>query len=187
MTSKTANGFNLFLKRGAYFTRLLLRLCQHEDGARACDDRHRGLYGWSRHLIERMVGPEAAIDDARGDLGRGRALSDCGDILTICRRCCLRLLRAERSASELRRLTEGLDDRRRGTAGDQGRAKLFGISLKDRAAILPSGHAANGAFWIDNATGRFVTSTYYTAKLPEWATKFNKGPRIAQAVKEARA
>jgi hypothetical protein len=67
----------------------------------------------------------------------------------------------------------------------QGRAKLYGVSLKDRAAILPSGQTANGAFWIDNATGRFVTSTYYMATLPEWATKFNKGPRVAQAVKEA--
>src|SRR5258708_15368563 len=67
----------------------------------------------------------------------------------------------------------------------QGKAKLYGISLKDRAAILPSGQTANGAFWIDNATGRFVTSTYYMPQLPEWATKFNKSPRIAQAVKEA--
>jgi hypothetical protein len=57
--------------------------------------------------------------------------------------------------------------------------------LKDRAAILPAGQTANGAFWIDNATGRFVTSTYYMPKLPNWATKFNKGPRVAQAVKEA--
>ncbi len=67
----------------------------------------------------------------------------------------------------------------------QGKAKLYGVSLKDRAAILPSGQTANGAFWIDNSSGRFVTSTYYMAKLPDWATKFNKGPRVAQAVKEA--
>lgn len=63
----------------------------------------------------------------------------------------------------------------------QGQAKLYDVSLKDRAAILPAGQTANGAFWI----GRFVTSTYYMQKLPDWATKFNKGPRVAQAVKEA--
>src|SRR5580698_10404910 len=39
----------------------------------------------------------------------------------------------------------------------QGQAKLFGISLKDRASILPSGQTANAAYWIDQATGRFVT------------------------------
>jgi predicted AlkP superfamily pyrophosphatase or phosphodiesterase len=77
------------------------------------------------------------------------------------------------------------------TIGDEvrlatgGKARLFGVSLKDRASILPSGQSANGAFWIDNATGRFVTSSYYMPQLPAWVTAFNKGPRIAQAVKDA--
>src|SRR4051794_18959844 len=42
-----------------------------------------------------------------------------------------------------------------------GKAKVFGVSLKDRAAILPPGHAANGAFWIEPSSGHFITSTYY--------------------------
>jgi hypothetical protein len=67
----------------------------------------------------------------------------------------------------------------------QGQAKLFGVSLKDRASILPSGQTANAAYWIDQATGRWETSTYYRSQLPDWVTAFNKGPRIAQAVKEA--
>jgi hypothetical protein len=77
------------------------------------------------------------------------------------------------------------------TIGDEvrlatgGQAKLYGVSLKDRASILPSGQTANAAYWIDQATGRWVTSTYYMAKLPDWAIAFNKGPRIGQAVKEA--
>jgi hypothetical protein len=77
------------------------------------------------------------------------------------------------------------------TIGDEvrlatnGESKLFGVSLKDRAAILPSGQTANGAYWIDQANGRFVTSTYYMPQLPDWATKFNRGPRVAQAVKDA--
>ncbi len=54
----------------------------------------------------------------------------------------------------------------------QGRARVFGISLKDRAAILPAGQAANAAFWIDNASGQFTTSTYYMEHLPEWARVF---------------
>src|SRR5579875_3337173 len=55
----------------------------------------------------------------------------------------------------------------------QGQAKVFGISLKDRAAILPAGAAANGAFWIDPASGAFVTSSFYMPQLPDWATAFN--------------
>ena len=67
----------------------------------------------------------------------------------------------------------------------QGKAKVYGISLKDRAAILPAGQSANGAFWIDNASGHFTTSTYYMEHLPEWARAFNASGRIAQAAREA--
>jgi predicted AlkP superfamily pyrophosphatase or phosphodiesterase len=69
----------------------------------------------------------------------------------------------------------------------QGRSRVFGVSLKDRAAILPTGQAANGAYWIDNASGQFTTSTYYMQHLPAWASAFNSGPRIAQAEHEANA
>src|SRR6202167_5830333 len=66
-----------------------------------------------------------------------------------------------------------------------GQAKVFGVSLKDRAAILPAGYSANGAYWIDPATGSFITSSYYMDALPDWATAFNTGDRIAQAQQEA--
>ena len=58
---------------------------------------------------------------------------------------------------------------------------------KDRAAILPVGQSANGAFWIDPLSGQFTTSTYYMEHLPEWATAFNKSGRIEEAEKEANA
>lgn len=57
---------------------------------------------------------------------------------------------------------------------DGGKSRVIGISLKDRAAILPAGHMANGAFWMDAATGNFVSSTYYTAELPAWVKAFNE-------------
>jgi arylsulfatase A-like enzyme len=66
-----------------------------------------------------------------------------------------------------------------------GQAKVFGISLKDRAAILPAGYSANGAYWIDPASGSFITSSYYMDALPDWATTFNSSDRIAQAQQEA--
>ncbi len=69
----------------------------------------------------------------------------------------------------------------------QGRARVFGVSLKDRAAILPPGQAANAAFWIDPASGQFTTSTYYMQHLPSWAQAFNASGRIAQAEREANA
>jgi len=80
---------------------------------------------------------------------------------------------------------------RASTVGDElrlatlGQARVFGISLKDRAAILPAGYAANGAYWIDHASGAFITSSYYMDALPDWATTFNSGDRITQAEQEA--
>ncbi|HZZ37674.1 MAG TPA: alkaline phosphatase family protein [Acidobacteriaceae bacterium] len=67
----------------------------------------------------------------------------------------------------------------------QGQAKVFGISLKDRAAILPAGAAANGAFWIDPASGDFITSTFYMPQLPDWATAFNSGDAVTLAKQNA--
>ena len=52
-------------------------------------------------------------------------------------------------------------------------SRVIGVSLKDRASILPAGHTANGAFWFDDASARFITSTYYMQDLPDWAKKFN--------------
>ncbi|BAV08285.1 Predicted pyrophosphatase or phosphodiesterase, AlkP superfamily [Filimonas lacunae] len=52
-------------------------------------------------------------------------------------------------------------------------SKVIGIALKDRGAIMPAGHTANGAFWYDGKTGKFVTSTWYTSELPDWVQQFN--------------
>jgi predicted AlkP superfamily pyrophosphatase or phosphodiesterase len=52
-------------------------------------------------------------------------------------------------------------------------AKVIGIALKDRGAILPAGHSANAAYWFDNANGGFISSTYYIKELPLWVKKFN--------------
>jgi predicted AlkP superfamily pyrophosphatase or phosphodiesterase len=62
----------------------------------------------------------------------------------------------------------------------QGNARVFGISLKDRAAILPGGFSANAAYWIDQKSGAWVTSTYYASELPKWAQDFNSGSRAAK-------
>lgn len=58
---------------------------------------------------------------------------------------------------------------------DNGLSKVYSVSIKDRASILPGGHMANAAYWYDSKSGHFVTSTYYTAALPEWVNKFNDG------------
>jgi predicted AlkP superfamily pyrophosphatase or phosphodiesterase len=64
------------------------------------------------------------------------------------------------------------------------RSKVFGVSIKDRGAILPAGHSADAAFWYDYVSGKFITSTYYMEKLPNWLEKFNKQGYSDQYIKE---
>ena len=61
----------------------------------------------------------------------------------------------------------------------QSRGKAIGISIKDRAAILSIGHAANGAYWFSgDDDGKFVSSTFYMDALPKWAADFNTSRKI---------
>ena len=53
-------------------------------------------------------------------------------------------------------------------------SKTVGIAIKDRASILPAGHAATAAFWFSPGDGNFITSTYYMNELPDWAKRFNE-------------
>jgi Type I phosphodiesterase / nucleotide pyrophosphatase len=52
-----------------------------------------------------------------------------------------------------------------------GRGKVFGLSLKDRSALLPVGQRPDGCYWFEK--GLFCTSTYYGDRLHPWVAKFN--------------
>jgi len=62
----------------------------------------------------------------------------------------------------------------------QGKSKVFSVSLKDRASVLPGGFAADGAYWIEPKSGGWITSTYYRPDLPKWAQDFNGSNRAAK-------
>ncbi len=53
-----------------------------------------------------------------------------------------------------------------------GKAKIFGVSIKDRGSVSMAGHAGK-AFWFSKASGEFVTSNYYYASYPEWVDQWN--------------
>jgi predicted AlkP superfamily pyrophosphatase or phosphodiesterase len=65
------------------------------------------------------------------------------------------------------------------TLGDElklatgGQSRVFAISLKDRAAVLPAGFSGDAAYWIDPKSGSWITSTYYRPDLPDWVSNFN--------------
>jgi len=75
-----------------------------------------------------------------------------------------------RSGRSPRRLVAGtVGDQLKATYGPQ--ARVFGISNKDRSAILMAGARADGAYW--DESGRIVTSRYYREELPDWVEAFN--------------
>lgn len=53
-------------------------------------------------------------------------------------------------------------------------SEVIGISIKDRGAVLPAGHLGDGAYWYEDATGRFVSSSWYSNELPQWLQNFNE-------------
>ena len=63
------------------------------------------------------------------------------------------------------------------------KAKVFGVSVKDRGAVSMAGHAGK-AFWFSKANGEFVTSSYYYDAYPKWVDAFNDAkPALAYADK----
>ena len=55
-----------------------------------------------------------------------------------------------------------------------GKAKVIGVALKDRAAMFPAGPGADAAYWWDTKAGHYITSTYYMNELPKWVQEVNK-------------
>jgi predicted AlkP superfamily pyrophosphatase or phosphodiesterase len=170
---KTANGFNLFLKRGAYFTDCYYDYANtmtapgHSTiGTGAYSNGHGiALNDWW-DLTRSTTHPISSVEDEHYAIVGDPDSKDVG-------------------ASPLNELASTLGDEV--VLATRGQSKLFGISLKDRAAILTAGHASNGAFWLDHDSGKFVTSTYWETQLPAWAQAFNASGRADQALHEAGA
>ena len=72
------------------------------------------------------------------------------------------------------------------TVGDElkmatnGRSKVVGVAVKDRAAILMAGHAADAVVWYEPSTANWVTSSWYapTKQLPTWIAAYNSERQV---------
>jgi len=64
------------------------------------------------------------------------------------------------------------------TIGDElkkaskGVSEVYSIAPDAESAIIAAGHAANAAFWVDNYTGKWATSTYYEG-VPWYVGRYN--------------
>jgi predicted AlkP superfamily pyrophosphatase or phosphodiesterase len=77
----------------------------------------------------------------------------------------------EAASSPRRLMASTIGDELRLATND--RSKVIGISIKDRAAILPAGRHASAAYWFSAQSGHMVSSNYYFNQLPAWVTTFN--------------
>jgi len=171
---KAKNGWNLFLKQGAHFTDCyydyanLVTAAGHSTiGTGAYTDGHGiPLNEWYEPGPDGNLRQVSSVADDRYRLvGAPSGTKD----MT--------------GASAHREMATTLGDEL--VLATEGRARVYGVSMKDRAAILTSGHATKGAFWIDHDTGQWESSTYWMTQLPTWAAAFNASGRAEEARKES--
>jgi len=61
-------------------------------------------------------------------------------------------------------------------------SKSVALAIKDRAAILTAGHSADGAYWLCEETGNFISSSHYMKNLPAWVNEFNANKHWKEAL-----
>lgn len=64
-----------------------------------------------------------------------------------------------------------------------GRALVYSIAPDADAAILGAGHAADGAFWIDDASGQWSGTSYY-GQYPDWALRYDVPDRLSSRISD---
>jgi hypothetical protein len=167
---KKKNGWNLFLKQGAHYTdcyydyaNLVTGPGHSTIGTGAYTDGHGvPVNDWWEQAPDGKLRYVQSIDDDRYTIVGEPAGA-----------------KVSPGASPKYEMASTLGDELVLATG--GKARLFGVSLKDRAAILTSGHASKAAYWVDHATGSWISSTYYMSKLPDWVGDYNAGPSASKA------
>lgn len=152
------SGLAQLLTKGAGFTQAFL---DHYPTVTAVG--HATMLSGARPAVSGIIGNDWF------DRASGRSVTSVSDAETT-------LVGGEgRGSSPRRLLVSTIGDELKNVAGGdgEGRPRVFGLSLKDRSAVLPAGHRADGAYWFDTKTGAFVTSTYYRTEPHPWAAAFN--------------
>ena len=151
--TKYTGGFARFYKQGAVFTN-----AHHEHFPTVT------AVGHSAFMTGAAPSTSGIVNNSWYDRATGKDVTSVSDDST-------QLLGASgRGSSPHRLVVSTLSDELK-MAGRQ--CRVIGISIKDRAAILPVGHMADGAYWFDAQTGNFVSSTFYFPDLPTWVKEYD--------------
>ncbi len=163
-------GFRLFLDRGAYFTD-----CNYDYANTRTAPGHATLFTGS------YTNGHGIVSNEWWDPQKKKRVTSVEDDSTAL----VGVEPAKPAQAELGRGTPGASPHNllSDTLGDElklatgGKARVFALSLKDRAAVLPAGFSGDAAYWIDPRSGDWITSTYYRPDLPEWVRNFNGSHR----------
>ena len=153
-------GFRVFLDRGAYFTD-----CNYDYANTRTAPGHATLFTGS------YTSGHGIVANEWWDPQKRKRVTSVEDAAT-------KLVGTSKSgpgASPHNLLSDTLGDELKLATG--GKARVFAVSLKDRAAVLPAGFSGDAAYWIDPQSGDWITSTYYRPELPEWVRNFNGSHR----------
>jgi predicted AlkP superfamily pyrophosphatase or phosphodiesterase len=153
-------GFRLFLDHGAYFTD-----CNYDYANTRTAPGHATLFTGS------YTSGHGIVANEWWDPPRKKLVTSVEDDTT-------KLIGSAKGgpgASPHNLMSDTLGDELKLATG--GKARVFAVSLKDRAAVLPAGFAGDAAYWIEGKTGDWISSSYYRPALPEWVSKFNGSHR----------
>jgi predicted AlkP superfamily pyrophosphatase or phosphodiesterase len=153
-------GFRVFMDRGAYFTD-----CNYDYANTRTAPGHATLFSGS------YTSGHGIVANEWWDREKRKRVSSVDD-------SAYRLVGVETDgpgASPHNLMSDTLGDELKLATG--GKSRVFAVSLKDRASVLPAGFAGDGAYWIDAKSGDWITSTFYRSELPEWVRNFNAAHR----------
>ncbi len=157
------SGFRLFLDRGAYFTD-----CNYNYANTRTAPGHATLFTGAYSNGHGIVANEW------WDSKKKRMVTSVEDDATKI----LGIPGEKDGASPHNLMADTLGDELK--LATQGKSRVFGVSLKDRAAVLPAGFGGDAAYWIDAKSGGWITSTYYRSELPKWVQDFDSSNRAAK-------
>src|SRR5712671_624154 len=153
-------GFRTFLDRGAYFTD-----CNYDYANTRTGPGHATLFTGAY-----TSGHGIVANEWWDPLKKKRVTSVQDDATKL-----VGVTSTAAGASPHNLMSDTLGDELKLATG--GKSRVFAISLKDRAAVLPAGFSGDAAYWIDPKSGDWITSTYYRPELPEWVRNFNGSHR----------
>jgi predicted AlkP superfamily pyrophosphatase or phosphodiesterase len=153
-------GFRVFIDRGAYFTD-----CNYDYANTRTAPGHATLFTGS------YTSGHGIIANEWWDPQKKKRVTSVEDDTTKL----VGVAKTGVGASPHNLLSDTLGDELKLATG--GKARVFAISLKDGAAVLPAGFSGDAAYWIDPKSGDWITSTYYRPNLPEWVRNFNGSHR----------